>query len=88
MCCLPVRWRRQGARMLRMNGWRYKLWLSGKIYGVGGVGVMVKGELCEKVVEVRSVSDRMLTVVVLFEGNVLGLICGYAVQNGGNFEEK
>ena len=38
-----------------MKGRRYKLWWSGD--GVGGVGVMVKQELCEKVVEVRRVSD-------------------------------
>ena len=37
--------------------WRYKLWWYGKGDGVGGVGVMVKEELCEKVVEVKRVSD-------------------------------
>ena len=50
--------------MLGMKGRRYKLWWSGKRDGVGGVGVMVKEELCEKVVEVRMVSDRVMTVVV------------------------
>ena len=30
------------------------------------MGVMVKEELCEKVVEVRMVSDRVMTVVVVF----------------------
>ena len=49
--------------MLGMKGRRYKLWWSGKGDGlekemvwkrrVGGVGVMLKEELCEKVVEVR-----------------------------------
>ena len=51
------------------------------------MGVMVKGELCEKVVEVRMVSDRVMTVVV-FEGDVLRLICGYALQGGRSLEEK
>ena len=32
--------------MLRMNERRYKVWWSGKGDGVGGVGVMVKKELC------------------------------------------
>ena len=36
-----VRWRGMGARMVRMNGRRYKLWYSGKGDGVGGVGVMM-----------------------------------------------
>ena len=33
---------------------------------VGGVGVMVKGELCEKAVEVRRVSDRVMADVLVF----------------------
>ena len=45
------------------------------------MGVMVKEELCEKVVEVRRVSDRVMTVVV-FEEDVLRLICGYSPQIG------
>ena len=76
VCCLQdVMWRGQGARMLGMKGWRYKLWWSGD--GVGGVGVMVKVEMCERVVEVRRVSDRVMTVVVVFEEDVLRLICGW-----------
>ena len=35
-----------------VNGRRYILWWSGKADGVGGVGVIVKEALCEKVVEV------------------------------------
>ena len=48
---------------------------------------MVKEELCEMVVEVRRVSDRVMSVVV-FEEDVLRLICGYAPQSGRSFEEK
>ena len=50
--------------MQGMKGRIYKLWCSGKGDGIGGVGVMVK-ELCKKVVEVRMISDRVMTVVVL-----------------------
>ena len=74
-------------RVLGMMGRRYRLWLSGKGDGVGGVGVKVKEELCEKVVEVRRVSYRVVTLVVVFEEYVLRLICGYAPQSGRNFEE-
>ena len=51
------------------------------------MGVMVKEELCEKLVEVRRVSDRMMTLVV-FEEDVLRLICGYAPQGGRSFLVK
>ena len=70
-----------GCWLLGIKGRGYKLRCSGKEDGVGGVGVMVKEEHCEKAVEVRRVCDRMMTVVV-FEENVLRLICGYSPQSG------
>ena len=74
--------------MLGIKQMRYKLWWSGKRDTVGGVGVMVKKELCEQVVEVRRLSDRVMTVVVVFEQDVLRLICGYAPQSGRSLEEN
>ena len=47
----------------------------------------MKEELCEKVVEVRRVSDGVMTLVV-FEEDVLRLICGYDPQSGRILEEK
>ena len=87
-CLLEVRWRGQGARMLAMIVMRYKLWWSGIGDGVGGAGVMLKEELCEEVVDVRRVSDRVMTLAVVFEEDVLRLICGYAPQSGRCFEDK
>ena len=45
-------------RVLGMEGTRCKLWWSAKGDGVSGVGVMVKEELCEKVVEARKMSEK------------------------------
>ena len=73
-------------RMLGMNCRRYKLWWSAKGDGVGGLGVMVKEELCEKVVIVRMESDTVM-IVVVFEEDVLRLMCGYALQSGKSFEK-
>ena len=81
-----VRWRGLGARMLEMKGRRNKLRWSGKGDGVGGVGVMVE-LLCEKVVEIRMVIDRVISVVVL-EEHVLRLICRYSPQSWRCSEEK
>ena len=53
---------------------------------MGGVGDIVK-ELCEKVLEVGRVSDRVITCFV-FEEDVLTLNCGYALQGGKILEEK
>ena len=63
------------------------MWWSEKGDGVGGVGVMVKEELCEKVVEIRMVSNRVMTVVV-FEEDVLRWTCGYVLQSERRLEEK
>ena len=73
--------------VLGSRGIRYKLWLSGKGDGVGGVGAMVE-KLYEKVVEVRRVSDRVMAVVLVFEEDMLRLILGYAPQCGRSLEEK
>ena len=81
MCCLQdVRWRGQGAQLLGVKGRRYKLWWSGNSDGTGGVGVLVKEELCEEVVEVRRRSDRVMTVVMVLEEEVLRIICVYGPQ--------
>ena len=74
--------------MLGMEGRRFRLWSSGKGGGASGVGVMVKEELCVKVVEVRRVSDIVMAVVVVFEEDVQRWICGYAPQRGRSLEEK
>ena len=63
--------------MVRMER-RYKLWWSGKD-GFGGVGVTVE-DMCE-VVEARRVSDRVITVVLVLEEDLMRLICGCAPQN-------
>ena len=46
------------------------------------MGVMVNEELCQKVVEVRIVKDRVMEVVVVFEEHALRLICRYYAQSG------
>ena len=48
------------------------MWWSRNSDGMGGLGVLVK---CEKVVEVRRKSDRVMTVVMAFEEEVVRIIC-------------
>ena len=76
-CLLDVKWRGQDSMMLVMEGKRYKLWWSLKEDGVGAVGVLVK-QMCMMVVAVRRVSDRVMAVEVVFEEDLLMVICGYA----------
>ena len=46
---------------------------------MSGLGVLLKEELCEKEMEVRRVSDKVMTVVLVFEEDIFRLICGYAL---------
>ena len=34
------------------------------------------------VMEIRGIGDRVMAVVLVFEGDVLNLICGYALLSG------
>ena len=59
LCCSQeVRWRGCEARLIGLAGWKYKLWQSGNQEKYCGVKVLVKEELCDKVIEVRRVEDR------------------------------
>ena len=88
LCCLQeVRWRGCGARPIGLQGRKCKLWWSGNQEGHGGAGVMVKGELHDKVVEVRRVSDRVMSLaIVLVE--VVRVVCPYSPQSGKLMGEK
>ena len=48
----------------------------------------MKEELCEKVVEVRRRSDRVMTVVMMLEEDVLRIICVYGPQSSRTAAEK
>ena len=61
---------------------------SGNSSGIGGVGILVKEELREKVVDVRRKSDRVVVVVLLFEKQVIRVISAYGPQAGRPLDEK
>ena len=53
ICCLQeVRSREQVTRFVGTRGRRYKLWWPGNNDEIVGVGISVKEELCEEVIEV------------------------------------
>ena len=71
-----------------IKGRRYKFWWSGNSDGTGDVGVLVKEELCEKVMEVRRKSDEVMTVLMALEEKVVRMICVYGPQSGRTGAEK
>ena len=86
MCCIQeVRWRGRGARLIGVQGRRYKLWWSGNKEGCSGLGVLAKEKLYDKVAEVRRVSVRVMSLAIVTEGEV---VCAYAPQGGKSMLEK
>ena len=49
---------------------------------------MVKEELCEKVVDVRGKSDRVVMIVLAFGEQAIRIISAYGPQAGRSLEEK
>ena len=83
-----IRWKNKGTRFLGVFGRRFKLWWSGNSSGIGRVGILVKEELCEKVIDVRRKSDRVMVAVLAFRKQVIRVISAYGPQAGRPLKEK
>ena len=78
----------RGARLIDLQGRKYKLWWPGNQDGNGGVGVLVKGELYDNVVEVRGVNDRVISLAIVLEDDLVRVACACAPLGGRSMEEK
>ncbi|XP_019235201.1 PREDICTED: craniofacial development protein 2-like [Nicotiana attenuata] len=75
-CVHETRW--IGSKVRNANG--YKLWYFVGVKGKNGVGILVDRELRELVVEVRHVSDRLMTIKLVVGGSTVNVISAYAQQ--------
>ncbi|XP_047253765.1 uncharacterized protein LOC124887886 [Capsicum annuum] len=66
----------------------YTLWYSGSVRHRNGVGFIVDEELREHVVEVKSVSNRLMSIKLVFGGSTINVISAYAPQIGLDEEER
>ena len=83
-----VRYKNEGVRKLRGGDFEYKLYWKGEETGRGGVGLMVKHDLIESVMEVRRVSPRIISIDIVVNEKVVTVISVYAPQSGWSEEEK
>ena len=89
LCCLQeVRWRGCGDGIIGVRGIKYKSWWSGNQEENGGVGVLAEEELHDEVHEVRRINDRVMSLAIVFEEEVVGVVCAYTPQSGKSIEEK
>uniref|UniRef100_A0A3P9J4A1 Endonuclease/exonuclease/phosphatase domain-containing protein n=1 Tax=Oryzias latipes TaxID=8090 RepID=A0A3P9J4A1_ORYLA len=85
LCVQETRWKGSKARSI---GGGYKLFYHGVDRKRNGVGVILKGEFVNSVLEVKRVSDRMMSLKLEFEGVMVNVVSGYAPQVGCELEVK
>ncbi|XP_047251579.1 craniofacial development protein 2-like [Capsicum annuum] len=76
----------RGSKARHVDG--YKLWHSGSDRLRNGIGILVDEELRGQVGEVNRVSDRVVTIKLVFGGFTLNICCAYAPHVGLDEEEK
>ncbi|KAK3554668.1 hypothetical protein QTP70_032673 [Hemibagrus guttatus] len=72
----------------RSIGAGFKLFYYGMDSKRNGVGVVLKEEFVINVLEVKRVSDRVMSLKLEIEGVMLNVVSGYAPQVGCELEEK
>jgi len=83
-CIQETRW--VGAKAKEIDG--FKLWYSGVKRTTNRVGILVKRDLVEQVVEVRRKSDRIMSIKLVVGLEVLNVVSVYAPQVGLGEEIK
>ncbi|KAK3545651.1 hypothetical protein QTP70_009568 [Hemibagrus guttatus] len=85
LCVQETRWKGSKARSI---GAGFKLFYYGVDSKSNGVGVVLKEEFVRNVLEVKRVSDRVMSLKLEIEGVMLNVVSGYAPQVGCELEEK
>ncbi|KAK3544088.1 hypothetical protein QTP86_001256 [Hemibagrus guttatus] len=85
LCVQETRWKGSKARSI---GAGFKLFYYGVDSRRNGVGVVLKEEFVRNVLEVKRVSDRVMSLKLESEGVMLNVVSGYAPQVGCELEEK
>ncbi|KAK3568222.1 hypothetical protein QTP86_000213 [Hemibagrus guttatus] len=85
LCVQETRWKGSKARSI---GAEFKLFYYGVVSKRNGVGVVLKEEFVRNVLEVKKVSDRVMSLKLEIEGVMLNVVSGYAPQVGCELEEK
>ncbi|KAK3520195.1 hypothetical protein QTP70_017929, partial [Hemibagrus guttatus] len=85
LCVQETRWKGSKARSI---GAGFKLFYYGVDSKRNGVGVVLKEEFGRNVLEVKRVSDRVMSLKLEIEGVMLNVVSGYAPQVGCELEEK
>ena len=85
LCLQETKWKGSKARKI---GGGCKLFYNRADGRKNGIGIVVSQELAESVLEVKRVSDRLMTMKLEVKGFILNIVSVYAPQVNTNMEEK
>ena len=90
ICCVQeVQYRGEGCRVFGEGEDRYKFWWSGeKKDKRGGVGLLVREDLVQDVMEIQRLTTRIMSIKMLVGRKILQVFSVYAPQGGRPQEEK
>ena len=84
--CLPeTKWK--GSKSKNIGG-GCKLFYNGADGRRNGIGIVVREDLVESVLEVKRVSDRLMAIKLEVKGLILNILSAYAPQVNNSMEEK
>ena len=89
ICCVQeTQYKGEGGIVFGEGEEGYKFLWMGEKDKRGGVGILIKEELMNDIVEVKRISARIIKIKLVLEGNLIHVISAYAPQGGKTQEEK
>ena len=85
LCLQENKWKGSKARNI---GGECKLFYNGADKIKNGIGIVVREELAESVLEVKRASDRLMAIKLEVKGSILNIVSAYAPQVNYSMEEK
>ena len=89
VCCVQeVKYRNQGCTTIGSNEEKYKFWYSGGEEKINGVGVMMRADMADSVIEIDRYDDRMMKIKMVLGRKIWNIFSIYAPQTGRPEQEK
>ena len=85
LCLQETKWKGSKARNI---GGGCKLFYNRPDGKKNGIGIVVREELVESVLEVKRVSNRLMAMKLEVKGSILNIVSAYAPQVNNSMEEK
>ena len=85
LCLHETKWKGSKARNI---GGGCKIFYNGADGRKNDIGIVVREELAESVLEVKRVSDRLMAMKMEVNGSILNIVSAYAPQVNNSMEEK